>query len=118
MKYKLTQDQFSQLTNYENHLFTATNANYIRSVEMRDAQKLANIFHQVTKRTTNFTCGRCMLEVCKVLGELYFNFKPIETKQIDAQPTKKQVTKNEKSKTRKRDTKPRARVQKQEIPVL
>lgn len=74
----LTPEQYRTLSQLESYLQTATNANYIRSLSMEDARRLFDVYLQIFNRSLNLRCPKCVLEMCKNLGKLYYNYKKEE----------------------------------------
>ena len=72
---ELTDEQFEQLTSFEIYFDTAINSNYVRAIPMKDAKLLADIYKALGCGSTNLSCGKCVLQLCKTLGKLYFEYK-------------------------------------------
>ena len=72
---ELTDEQFEQLTSFEKYLETAYYHNYVRAMPMKDAKLLADIYKALGGGSTNLSCGKCVLQLCKTLGKLYFDYK-------------------------------------------
>ena len=72
MDKSLTEEQLTTLTRLESYLQTAVNANYIRALPMQDAIALNEIHISLFKRKQNLRCPKCVLEMCKNLGKVYY----------------------------------------------
>lgn len=68
---ELTDEQFEQLAPFEHYFDTAINNNYVRAMPMKDARLLADIYKALGGGATNLSCGKCVLNLCKVLGKAY-----------------------------------------------
>jgi hypothetical protein len=71
----MTQEQHDKLKKYEQYLETAYYHDYVRTLPMSDAIKMNEIYNELTGRKQNVTCGKCVLQLCKTLGKLYFEYK-------------------------------------------
>lgn len=71
----MTQEQYNTLSEYEQYLHTAYYHDYVRTLSMRDASILNEIHKELTGTKQNLTCGKCVLQLCKTLGKLYFEYK-------------------------------------------
>lgn len=71
----MTAKQFETLQPFEHHFSTAVNDNYVRTVTMQEANVMNEIAKKLTGRTYNLTCAKCVFEMCKNLGNLYFTYK-------------------------------------------
>ena len=73
---KLNAAQYSQLRKYDRFLRTAHYANYITGMGVKTATELKDLYVKFTGKQYNesLTCGKCRLELCKRLGELYFSY--------------------------------------------
>lgn len=69
----MTSDQTETLKPYESYLRTAVRSNYVRSLPMKDAKLLADIYISLGHTKPNLSCGKCVLNMCKVLGREYFS---------------------------------------------
>ena len=78
MKVSFSASQLSLLRRLEEYLHSAVYANYIRALPMRDAKLLVELYEQKFHQSVNLNCPRCMLDVCKQLGESYYNKKDKE----------------------------------------
>ena len=72
---KINKKQYEALQPFEHYLDTAAHFNYVRTLAMSDARKIADVYKQVTKQTANLSCPSCVFSMCKTLGNLYFNYK-------------------------------------------
>lgn len=89
----LTESQYKNLVKLERHLVTAYKANYVTAIYKSTAEALAAIFNEVfntNKKPTN--CGKCVLDMCKRLAPLFFNYKETLTATQDAEGTKEATT--------------------------
>ncbi len=72
---ELTNEQFEQLTPFEHYFDTAINNDYVRAMPRQDAVTLARIYKELGYGTANLSCGKCILSMCKTLGNLYSSKK-------------------------------------------
>lgn len=68
---ELTNEQRERLKPYESYLMTAYNFNYVRSLPMKDAVKIKNVYTELGLGNPNLSCPKCVLSICKTLGKLY-----------------------------------------------
>lgn len=71
----LTQTHYETLQPLEHYLYTAYYHQYVRTLTMKDANTLNNIHQELFGRKQDLTCGKCVLNLCKSLGKLYFDYK-------------------------------------------
>lgn len=71
----ITTEQYELLKQFERHLETAVHCNYVRTVTMKDAQTMNALAKQLLNKTYNLSCPKCVFNMCKDLGNVYFNFK-------------------------------------------
>lgn len=72
---KINKKQYTKLEPYEPYLDTAVHFNYVRTLAMLDAKKIAEVYKEVTNQTANLSCPNCVFAMCKTLANLYFNYK-------------------------------------------
>lgn len=72
---ELTDEQFKTLQQYESYLGTAYKCNYVRTLPLRDAEILHQIYRELGFGSSNIHCSKCVLQICKTLGKLYYNKK-------------------------------------------
>lgn len=70
----MTKDDFEILKQYESHFKTAQ-VGYIRGLLRKDADVLIEVGSHYNIRVTNRACSSCILDLCKRLGNLYFEYK-------------------------------------------
>lgn len=69
---ELNDDQFNRLRPYESYLATAIGCNFVRSLPMSDAVEIKKVYTELGLGSPNLSCGKCVLNICKRLGELYY----------------------------------------------
>ena len=92
----MTQEQYNRLQPFERHLLTATKANYVTAVYRKTAAELIGVYNEIfkTKKTVT-TCNACILEVCRKLGKLYFEFQTEKSTPTEPNTTEaEQLTEN------------------------
>lgn len=72
---KLNEEQYQVLQVYETYLDTAVHFNYVRTLPHSYAREMAQVYTQLTKQKPNLSCPQCVFNMCKTLGNLYFNYK-------------------------------------------
>lgn len=72
---ELTDQQYEILRPFEHHFATAMNNDYVRAMPRQDAVTLARIYRELGFGTANISCGKCILSMCKTLGNLYSSKK-------------------------------------------
>lgn len=72
---KLNKTQMKVLEPYERYFETATKYNYVRSIPMKDVRIMEEIHQQLGFGSVNVSCPKCVLNLCKTLGELYSYIK-------------------------------------------
>lgn len=93
---KFNEEIYNRLQPYERTLRTAYYANYVMTVPVADGREIFEIFNEMfdeTKRYSN--CPKCMLNVAKRIGEVYFRhqtelgMKPEEVDTVTVYPNGK-----------------------------
>lgn len=78
----LSENDYNILKQYEPHLKTAQ-VGYIRGLYSKDVEILSSVYSELGYKLSNRNCSSCVLGMCKVLSNLYFehtqntNLKPI-----------------------------------------
>lgn len=85
----ISENIYNQLKPYETHLKTAYNSGYIRCLAANEVKKLESIYSQLGYKLSNRNCGDCVLTMCKILGGLYFAYKPLKLEQNEETKRKK-----------------------------
>lgn len=89
---------FNKLKKYENYLYTAKYANYIRSLSNVQVEDLIVAGNEIDIPFKNNHCGICILNFVKKLAEKYFEQKEKneknETKEKTDNNKKKKKSKN------------------------
>jgi len=89
----LTESQYQNLVKFERHFLTAYKANYVTAIYKTTAEALTATYNEVFKTNKKATnCGKCVLDICKRLAPLYFNYKETLTATQDAEGTKETTT--------------------------
>lgn len=68
---ELTNEQYQTLQPYESYLMTAYENNYVRSLPMKDAVRIKNVYTELGYGSPSLSCPKCVLNICKTLGKLY-----------------------------------------------
>ena len=73
----MTKDIFLTLKNYEHHLYTAKERNYVMFGSYEIKKKMAVIYEEVYHKKSNMlnSCGSCALREMKALAADYFLMK-------------------------------------------
>lgn len=73
---QLTKDDYNDLKKYEIHLIRGVRGNYVYNMTQCEAEALFTIYNRVYhKNEKAIGCTRCRLNVCKLLGGLYFKYQ-------------------------------------------
>lgn len=69
--------QLDELKQYELHFYTAVKENYKRATPAALNDKIADVYEEMTgiKLNRNWSCGTCVLNAFKAVGQLYFDSK-------------------------------------------
>ena len=103
----MTEEQYIELTEYKDILYTATQRNYVMFGTLERKRKLSALYAAVFNKKSNMLngCGACALRECKELGTVYFKEEQIrEEKKAEEQTVteevkpKKTIKKTEKKK--------------------
>lgn len=103
----MTEEQYIELTEYKDILYTATQRNYVMFGTIERKRRLSALYAAVFNKKSNMLngCGACALRECKELGTVYFNEEKIrEEKKAEEQTVteevkpKKTIKKTEKKK--------------------
>lgn len=103
----MTEEQYIELTEYKDILYTATQRNYVMFGTIERKRRLSALYAAVFNKKSNMLngCGACALRECKELGTVYFKEEQIrEEKKAEEQTVteevkpKKTIRKTEKKK--------------------
>ena len=103
----MTEEQYIELTEYKDILYTATQRDYVMFGTIERKRKLSALYAAVFNKKSNMLngCGACALRECKELGTVYFKEEKIrEEKKAEEQTVteevkpKKTIKKTEKKK--------------------
>ena len=103
----MTEEQYIELTEYKDILYTATQRNYVMFGTIERKRRLSALYAAVFNKKSNMLngCGACALRECKELGTVYFKEEQIrEEKKAEEQTVteevkpKKTIKKTEKKK--------------------
>ena len=103
----MTEEQYIELTEYKDILYTATQRNYVMFGTIERKRRLSALYAAVFNKKSNMLngCGACALRECKELGTVYFKEAQIrEEKKAEEQTVteevkpKKTIKKTEKKK--------------------
>lgn len=73
---QLNKEQYDRLVKYEIHLNRAYYGNYVYNMMKSEAEEIFQIYNEVFLKNEKATgCTRCRLNVCKLLGGLYFKYQ-------------------------------------------
>ena len=96
----MTEEQYIELTEYKDILYTATQRNYVMFGTLERKRKLSALYAAVFNKKSNMLngCGTCALRECKELGTVYF--KEVKDREQKAEETKpkKTIRKSQKKK--------------------
>ena len=65
-------DLFNRLRKYENYLYTAQKADYIRSLTAKEVEDIISIAKEIGIGYKHNGCGLCLLKFIKKVAEPYF----------------------------------------------
>lgn len=80
----LTNEEYIYLQQFEEHMRTAINNNYMRNIQTADIIKIGEIYTRLIGQTYRFNknCGSCRLTLMKKIGAVYFAFST-QTKEVN-----------------------------------
>lgn len=90
----MTEEQYIELTEYKDILYTATQRNYVMFGTIERKRKLSALYAAVFNKKSNMLngCGACALRECKELGTVYFKEEQIrEQKKAEEQTVTEEV---------------------------
>lgn len=69
-----TDEQFAELSKYEDHFRTAIQGNWARNIPLPEAKRIRAIYEAAgkTRFPLNMACATCRLNLLKRAGKLYF----------------------------------------------
>lgn len=91
----MTEEQYIELTEYKDILYTATQRNYVMFGTLERKRKLSALYAAVFNKKSNMLngCGACALRECKELGTVYFKEEQIrEEKELELKAEEQTVT--------------------------
>lgn len=97
----MTEEQFIELTEYKDILYTATQRNYVMFGTLERKKKLSALYAAVFNKKSSMLngCGTCALRECKELGTVYFKEAKIrEQKGLEPKVEEQTVTEEVKPK--------------------
>lgn len=90
----MTEEQYIELTEYKDILYTATQRDYVMFGTIERKRKLSALYAAVFNKKSNMLngCGACALRECKELGTVYFKEEKIrEEKKAEEQTVTEEV---------------------------
>ena len=90
----MTEEQYIELTEYKDILYTATQRDYVMFGTIERKRKLSALYAAVFNKKSNMLngCGACALRECKELGTVYFKEEQIrEQKKAEEQTVTEEV---------------------------
>ena len=76
----MTKTQYTKLSKYDNYLFTASKADFIRGMTNSDVEYLINVGNELGIYYKNNHCPKCLLDFIKRLSVPYYDYKSKEDK--------------------------------------
>lgn len=77
----MTKKQFEALMPFEHYFDTAVNNDYVRSMPRQSADTIARYYIELKLGSSaNLACPKCVLDICKTVGKLYFTYKTKQSK--------------------------------------
>lgn len=75
----MTLEQYTELSEYETQLHSATYSNFCRFITIEKKKRLSELYAEIFKRKSKMMngCGSCALREMKELGTQYFKEKEI-----------------------------------------
>lgn len=73
----MTRKQYDYLSQFDDRFETATKADYIRNILHSDAEKILEIYREVSGDTSPFSlnCSSCVFRLVQKLAKYYFAYK-------------------------------------------
>lgn len=90
----MTEEQYIELTEYKDILYTATQRDYVMFGTLERKRKLSALYAAVFNKKSHMLngCGACALRECKELGTVYFKEEKIrEEKKAEEQTVTEEV---------------------------
>lgn len=96
----MTEEQFIELTEYKDILYTAKERNYVMFGTLERKRKLSALYAAVFNKKSSMLngCGTCALRECKELGTAYFKEKKEREQKAEETKPKKTIRKSQKKK--------------------
>lgn len=92
-----TDEQFKELSEFEDNFFTAVNARYSRYIPKAKMERILAIYCEALNitRTIDFTCPQCVVGLLQKVGKLYYADKDekINTAGVKAKKGKRETKK-------------------------
>lgn len=92
---------FNKLRKYEQYLYSAQYANYIRAITIKDLEEIISVGDEIGIHYTYNHCPKCVLDFIKKMARPYFEQK----EQLDKKAKEKQNEKDEQQKTNENGSK-------------
>lgn len=69
-----TDEQFKELSEFEDNFFTAINGNYSRYIPKTKMERILAIYCEALNihRTIDFTCPQCVVGLLQKVGKMYY----------------------------------------------
>lgn len=69
-----TDEQFKELSEFEDNFFTAVNARYSRYIPKAKMERILAIYCEALniERTIDFTCPQCVVGLLQKVGKMYY----------------------------------------------
>lgn len=90
----MTQEQFEKLKQYENHLYTAKNCDYVRGLTAQTVKELSDLYEEIISKNNNgfkSGCSRCRLRSLKDLARVYYQYQEAQAKEQEEQAQEPEV---------------------------
>lgn len=80
----MTQEQYEKLKQYESHLYTAKNCDYVRGLTAQTVKELADLYEEIISKNNNGLksgCSRCRLRSLKDLARVFYQYQEAQAKE-------------------------------------
>lgn len=69
-----TDEQFKELSEFEDNFVTAIHASYTRYIPKAKLERIAAIYEDVrgVRRTVDYCCSQCVIRLLSTVGNMYF----------------------------------------------
>lgn len=83
-KKRMTKEEYTFLSDWEDRLITAAKADYARAIQKPVAERMKEIYERLTDdKTIHLDCSKCVLRMLKSLYKFYSEKKSKDVEQLE-----------------------------------